>query len=72
MSKTPSFDKLRAGSSRTKRENGGAPAAFLEKRGGAALPGFAFFPGNFFYVVDVRSHLGDEVMQVVALSLIHI
>ncbi len=38
----------------------------LEQRGGASLPGVALFLGNFLYVVDVGSDLGDQVMQVVA------
>jgi hypothetical protein len=38
----------------------------LEQRGGASLPGVALFLGNFLYVVDVGSDLGEKVVQVVA------
>ena len=40
-------------------ETGGAPSRFfLEQRGGAALPGLAFFLRDFFHVSDVGSGLG--------------
>src|SRR5258707_15098416 len=41
-------------------------AGFLEQRGGAALPGFAFFCGDLFHVTDVGSGLGQYMVQVVA------
>src|SRR5271166_4527317 len=49
-----------------KPREGWGTRCFLEKGGGAALPGLAFFLGNFLYVVDVGTDLGDEVMQIVA------
>ena len=44
---------------RAQRDKGGAPSRFfLEQRGGAALPGLAFFLRDFFHVSDVGSGLG--------------